>query len=159
LAVAGPMVRQLSQSFDTYWNDRLSVPVESLPLGKPPAVELENSRKALGEHKQKMASSEYVRSLTQRNLLADMMSGKEPLVWAKAVLAYDTPDKAQVASGEQPGRLMWKRVEQAAESATSELIIVSPYLVPGESELDLLGKLRKQGARVRVLTNSLASTD
>jgi putative cardiolipin synthase len=159
LAVAGPMVRQLSHSFDTYWNDRLSVPVESLPLGKPPAVELENSRKALAEHKQKMASSEYVRSLTQRDLLADMMSGKEPLVWAKAVLAYDTPDKEKVTSGEQPGRLMWKRVEQAVDGANSELIIVSPYLVPGKSEMELLGKLRKQGVRVRVLTNSLASTD
>ena len=159
LAVAGPMVRQLSQSFDTYWNDRLAVPVEALPSGKPPVADLEISRKALAEHKEKMASSEYLRSLPKGNLLADIMSGKQPLVWASAVLAYDTPDKAQVTSGEQPGRLMWKRVAQAAEGAKSELIIVSPYLVPGDAELALLRRLRQQGVRVRLLTNSLASTD
>ena len=35
LAVAGPMVRKLSQSFDVYWNDRLAVPVDAQPLGRP----------------------------------------------------------------------------------------------------------------------------
>jgi cardiolipin synthase C len=159
LAVAGPMVRQLSQSFDVYWNDRLAVPVEALPLGKPPAADLENARKALAEHKQKMASSEYVRALPKRDLLADILSEKQPMVWAKAVLAYDTPEKAQVANGEQRGRLMWTYVAQAAETAKSELIIVSPYVVPGDSELALLRRLRQQGVQVRMLTNSLASTD
>jgi putative cardiolipin synthase len=87
-----------------------------------------------------------------------MMSGKEPLVWAKAVLAYDTPDKAQVASGEQPGRLMWKRVEQAAEGATSELIsfrLTSFRRI----RVGFAGQVAKAGCAVRVLTNSLASTD
>jgi putative cardiolipin synthase len=54
---------------------------------------------------------------------------------------------------------MWRRVAQAAESAKSELVIVSPYLVPGDSELALLRRLRQRGVQVRMLTNSLASTD
>ena len=38
LAVAGPMVRVLSQSFDVYWNDRLAIPVEiSMPRSLPAA--------------------------------------------------------------------------------------------------------------------------
>jgi cardiolipin synthase C len=159
LAVAGPMVRQLSQSFDVYWNDRLAVPVEALPLGVPSAKDLEACREILAAHKEKMASSDYLRSLPRNDLLADMLSGKLPLVWAKAVLAYDTPDKAATIQGEQPGHLMWKRVAMAAEAAKNELIIVSPYLVPGPSEMDLLRQLRERGVRVRMLTNSLASTD
>ncbi len=55
LAVVGPMVRELSRSFDLYWNDKLAVPVETLPLGKPSAADLETDRKALAAHRDKMA--------------------------------------------------------------------------------------------------------
>ncbi len=53
LLVAGPMVQQMSRSFDLYWNDRLAVPVEALPLGKPTATEYELCRDgASGAHLQ-----------------------------------------------------------------------------------------------------------
>ena len=74
-------------------------------------------------------------------------------------MAYDTPDKASTINGEKPGQLLWKRVATATEAVKSDLIIVSPYLVPGRSEMDLIRQLRERGVRVRILTNSLASTD
>ncbi len=159
LAVAGPMVGALSQSFDVYWNDRLAIPVAALPLGKPSAADLEACRKALAAHKEKMAESSYMRSVSERDRFAQFLSGKRPLVWAKATLAYDTPDKAQVERDGEPGRLMWKRVATAVEGAQRELIIVSPYLVPGDAEMALIRRLRDRGVHVRILTNSLASTD
>jgi cardiolipin synthase C len=159
LAVVGPVVRQLSHSFDVYWNDRLAVPVDALPSGKPTAKDLDACRASLAAHKLKMDSSPYVRSLPSTDKVAAILSGRLPLVWAKAVIAYDTPDKAATVSGEQPGHLMWKRVATMAEMAKSELIIVSPYLVPGDSEMAILHALRQRDVRVRILTNSLASTD
>jgi putative cardiolipin synthase len=54
---------------------------------------------------------------------------------------------------------MWERVATAVRTTKNELIIVSPYLVPGASEMDLLRQLRERGVQVRMLTNSLASTD
>jgi putative cardiolipin synthase len=159
LAVVGPMVQHLSHSFDKYWNDKLAIPVETLPLAKPTEADLEACRKALAAHKEKMATSNYVRSLPKRDLLAEALSGKLPLVWAKAQLAYDTPDKAQVERDDEPGHLMWHRVAEAVEGTKHDLILVSPYLVPGESEMALLRRLRERGVRIRILTNSLASTD
>ena len=159
LAVAGPMVRDLSRTFDVFWNDRLAIPVEAQLLGNPSLDGLASTHTALSEHKQKMASSVYVTSLSTGDQIAQMLSGKRPLVWAKAMLAYDSPDKASTVNGDQPGHLMWKRVAAATESVKSDLIIVSPYLVPGTSELELIKKLRDRGVRVRILTNSLASTD
>jgi cardiolipin synthase C len=159
LAVVGPMVQHLSNSFDKYWNDKLAIPVETLPLGKPTDADLEACRKALAAHKEKMANSSYVLSLPKRDLLAEALAGKPPLVWAKAQLAYDTPDKAQVERDDEPGHLMWHRVAQAVEGTKRDLLLVSPYLVPGESEMALLRSLRERGVRVRILTNSLASTD
>jgi len=157
LAVAGPMVRVLSHSFDLYWNDRLAIPVTKLS-NAPSPEELDRNRKALVEHREKMANSEYIRSLPKGNLLDQMLSGKAPLVWAYASLAYDLPDKAKTAS-DDPGRLMWERVAAAVEETQRELIVATPYLVPGESEMALIRRLRERGVRVRILTNSLASTD
>jgi len=106
-----------------------------------------------------MATSDYVRALPARDVLGDVLSGKKPLVWAQATLAYDPPDKAKAERDGQESRLMWQRVAEAVEGAQRELIVVTPYLVPGEAELALIRRLRERGVRVRVLTNSLASTD
>jgi len=159
LAVAGPMVRDLSRTFDLFWNDRLAVPVEAQPLGKPSAADLAACRATLAEHKQKMKDSEFLASLANGDPVQDLLSGKKSLIWAKSALAYDSPDKASTINGDQPGQLMWKRVRAAAESTKSDLIIVSPYLVPGAPEMQLIAQLRQRGVRVRILTNSLASTD
>ncbi len=159
LLVAGPMVQAMSRSFDRYWNDKLAVPVQSLPLGKPTEAEYTRCRDALVAHAAKMADSAYMRALPKRDVLADVLGGRTPLVWAKAALAYDEPDKAQITRDGRPGRLMWERVAAAVEQARSEVIIVSPYLVPGAPEMALLRRLRERGVRIRILTNSLASTD
>ena len=159
LAIAGPMVRDLSRTFDLFWNDRLAVPVEAQPLGKPSAADLAACRAALAEHNQKMKDSEFLGSLAKGDPVQDLLSGKKSLVWAKSALAYDSPDKASTVNGDQRGQLMWKRVAVAAKSVKSDLIIVSPYLVPGAAEMKLIEELRQRGVRVRILTNSLASTD
>jgi putative cardiolipin synthase len=41
----------------------------------------------------------------------------------------------------------------------SEVLIVSPYFIPGKVGMNEMAALRRQGVRVVVLTNSLASTD
>jgi putative cardiolipin synthase len=44
-------------------------------------------------------------------------------------------------------------------SAQQEVIIISPYLVPGVDGVALMKELVGRGVRIRILTNSLASTD
>jgi putative cardiolipin synthase len=81
-----------------------------------------------------------------------------PLVWAHAQLVYDSPDKKAVRGGEMVGQLMHKSVAQAMSGAQVELLMVTPYLIPGRSGTRILGDLRKRGVEVRILTNSLEST-
>ena len=45
------------------------------------------------------------------------------------------------------------------ETAKSEIVIESPYLVPSGSMLTLLEKKLREGVRVRIVTNSLRSCD
>jgi len=44
-------------------------------------------------------------------------------------------------------------------SARQELIVVSPYLIPGPTGVQALRSFRERGVRVTLMTNSLASTD
>jgi phosphatidylserine/phosphatidylglycerophosphate/cardiolipin synthase-like enzyme len=44
-------------------------------------------------------------------------------------------------------------------SATQEVIVISPYFVPGPDGVALMRELVERGVHIRVLTNSLASTD
>ena len=44
-------------------------------------------------------------------------------------------------------------------SARSEVLIASPYFIPGQRGLELMREARDNGVRISVMTNSLAATD
>jgi len=157
--IAGGMVRRLSGSFDAFWNSPLAIPLQNLVLLKPTKERLDAYRESLRNHHAKMEGSRYTRPPEEGGPVANILSEKRPLIWARAEAIYDSPEKAKVDSGEQAGNLLRERVERAAEAARSELLIASPYLVPGDDGLRLLTGLRARNVRVRVLTNSLQSTD
>ena len=155
----GPLVAQVSKSFDSFWNSDLAIPIEALSFGKPSSSVLDEYRVALAENLAKMAGSPYVSRLAAGDPLTPILNGSSALVWAKAELLYDSPEKSKVESGEQPGRLLRQRLNEAIKGVKTELLVVSPYLVPGDSGMRMLEDLRNRGVHVRILTNSLASTD
>jgi putative cardiolipin synthase len=159
LLAAGPLVRKLSGSFDAFWNSKLAVPLQNLVVFKPTPARLDAYRESLRRHRDAMAGSTYTRPVSDGGPIASMFSGKHPLLWAHAEAIYDSPEKAKVESGQKAGRLLREHVERAAAATRSELLIVSPYLVPGKDGMRLLTDLRARNVRVRVLTNSLQSTD
>ena len=87
-----------------------------------------------------------------------IISGRLPLIWAHAQLVYDSPDKKKVQSGAMMGRLMKPAVVNVAKAVKSELLMVTPYLIPGDEGMQLFKDLRQRKVRVRVLTNSLESS-
>jgi len=155
----GPVVAQVSKTFDSFWNSDLAIPIDALNFGKPSAASLEEYRAALAENLTKMAGSQYVLRLAAGDPLAPILTGKSALVWAKGEVLYDSPEKSKVQDGEEPGHLLRTRLGEAIKGVKSELLVVSPYLVPGDGGMKLLENLRNRGVHVRILTNSLASTD
>ena len=156
--VAGPAVQRLERSFDAYWNSELSIPAQA--LDRIDASALETYRQELHEHDRKMADSDYQRLTQKGDPLKDIVSGTRPLVYAPSEVLYDSPDKAKPgAEDELDAARVRKRLMEACRAAQRELIIVTPYLVPGEEQMAMLRELRARGVRVRILTNSLASTD
>ena len=159
---AGPIVTQLSKTFDEFWNCALAIPVAGLALadGEQAGAALDTYRRALDEHRRhlKMDGTDYASRVASGEPLGGMISGALPLVWAKAQLVYDSPEKRRVEKGEMVGKLMHRTVAEAAAAVQFELLLITPFFIPGDDGVQLLKDLRQRGARVRVLTNSLEST-
>jgi len=113
----------------------------------------------LSEHKEEMHQSEEERSVRSGEPLASILDRDTGIVWAKAEVLVDSPDKASVEGGDEVGALFRRRLLAAARDVRKELLIVSPYFVPGARGERLLLDLAARGVTVRVLTNSLLSTD
>jgi phosphatidylserine/phosphatidylglycerophosphate/cardiolipin synthase-like enzyme len=81
--------------------------------------------------------------------------------WAPSVLLVDKPSKI-AADAEDVAEAQETAVDgllQLMSQAKNDLLIVSPYFVPGKVMMGQFAELRRRGVRVRVLTNSLASND
>jgi putative cardiolipin synthase len=59
----------------------------------------------------------------------------------------------------QPGERVADQLAEVIDTAKSDIVIESPYLVPSGSMLTLLEKKLHEGVRVRIVTNSLRSCD
>jgi putative cardiolipin synthase len=157
LLAVGPIVQELSRAFDTYWNSAAAVPLEAVVVA-PDVDEGTRLRQGLQVRAQACKSAPPCQWIAAGGLIGALRSGSVALTWANAQAIYDHPDldKAAVASGIEHGM----RDDQPSGTRTQrELLIVSPYFIPEGDGRDHLAEMVRQGVRVAVLTNSLASTD
>jgi cardiolipin synthase C len=68
----------------------------------------------------------------------------------------DPPEKAMAG-----GRDKWlsRHIVTLMGGAQKDLLLCSPYFIPGQEGMALLGKVSSLGVKIKVLTNSLAATD
>ena len=155
---AGPVVAEVSRSFDEYWNSEWAVPIQAF-LGEPPgAGQLDLVFSEMAARAERFRESEYARTLRATDLGRLVRSGQFPLIPARATALYDAPAKPQAKDAEQPGHI-FSVLRNTIESAQQEVILISPYFIPSERGMGVLCALARRGVRVSVLTNSLASTD
>jgi len=177
---AGPIVKDLSRSFDDYWNNELAYPVQSL-VSREEIDKIRADAKHAREEEEKAGKDKPAPPDD-----SPMDLRKARFVWAPAVVLVDKPGKIPAGNGNgggsgvaQPGLTVrgggqaagpLKAAAREEESvvdgllslfdhARTELNIVSPYFVPGDDMKRSLAAARARGVKVRVLTNSLASND
>jgi len=99
-------------------------------------------------------------------LAKQLDAGRLPLIWADTDLVADKPQQGQPHEAEGSTATASSRVRpsratccRSSAPRNEELIIISPYFVPGERGVKAIKALIDRGVRVRVLTNSLAATD
>ena len=155
----GPITRKISTAFDDYWNCVLSIPIKALLKHQPAAAETEGFRHFLAENRKSVQSSEYAQKLQETNLSKRVEAGYLPYVWAEGEVLYDDPLKVIRPDDSNQRGLMGRQLKSVIDEAQSEVLIISPYFVPGKHGILWFKQLRERGITVKVLTNSLASTD
>ena len=155
---AGPVVAEASRSFDAYWNSEWAVPIQAFVIHASGPQELEQFVSQLAARAAAFRDSEYARALRATDLGLLVRSGRLRLTVAHAAVLYDPPAKLQAQTSEQEGHVV-SSLRQTILATRNELVLVSPYFVPNERGVGMLCELVRRGVRVRVLTNSLASTD
>jgi len=156
----GPVTQALSVTYDEFWNSTLSIPVEALFGGRSSHAALSEHREILSEQSRQLKRDgvDYIKRVATGEPFDGIISGRLPLVWAHAQVFSDSPDKKHIEDGEMVGRLMQRAVANAAVAVQSELLMVTPYLIPGKEGMQLFKDLRRRNVRVRILTNSLESS-
>lgn len=154
----GPAAKEVSTSFDRYWNSELAYPAKSLVKKQPTQEDLDNMRKELYEFLEKQRNSEYMEALRNSKFAEALRKQGVIYAWGDAIVIYDQPEKLLHGFGKKEFHLAPK-LRPFIENLKKEFIIFSPYFVPGREGTEFLTHLVKKGVRVRILTNSLASND
>jgi len=146
----GPVVRGLSDVFDRYWNSEIAYPLHALvPSSGSPELARAQFDAWVGSEAATWPAAGLAEQLSSRESLE--------LRFAQVSVFADDPGKASCAEA-SPATAMDSTL-LLMRSAKSEVVIVSPYFVPGERGLQLMRGAIDQGIRVSVMTNSLAATD
>jgi putative cardiolipin synthase len=159
LAVGG-VVARLETEFAEYWNSPIVVSADRLMLHKVDSTKLARYRQELAAPHPllEMYATAFDQRLRAGDPLREILADDSMLTWANATLIYDSPEKKKVRRGERVGHLIYPQMAERIGTTHSQLWIVTPYLVPMPSELQLLTDEVEHNVDVRILTNSLMST-
>lgn len=157
ILAAGSITQQISKSFDDYWNDDSAYPLEAV-YHPANAKNADNIRRELKDNWNKRVLDPKWAFSYQRSV-EDMIHDKRvELIWAPAKFVADDPLKVQPVADDKNSEPL-DELLNVANRAQKELIFVSSYFVPLERGMGWLAQTRQKGIAVRILTNSLASTD
>ncbi len=162
--VMGAVVQPMHSSFERFWTSDLAVPVERLlggDSGEPGAggAAVEATYRELAAYAADTANfaPEVRAALTavpdQFSRLAANVS------WGRVDFVSDLPGKNSGADGLRGGGSSSAALAALLATAQREVVIQSPYLVASEPAFALFRELEARGVRIRISTNSLASTD
>ena len=158
----GAAVTEMRSNFDEFWVSDFAVPVERIfedELEEISAADVERRSRELRAYADDPANfAPEVRQAIAATEKSFARLVKE-IVWDEAIFVSDVPGKNEGTSGLGGSGESTNLLIQAVRNAQSSILIQSPYLVLPDGGIELFHSLVRQGVRVRISTNSLASTD
>ena len=156
LLATGAVLGPLSQTFERYWHSAHAYPLHVLHGTGDPAAQRERFD-AQVQRAQPLAAPSGRDLLGHGAVSRQLADGHLELLFAPVQVLADSPDKVvqtatldDSALGQGLGRL---------REARSEVVIVSPYFIPGVRGMAMLREATAARVRVTVLTNSMTATD
>ena len=165
--LVGGVVSEVHASFERFWASPLSVPVEELFDGyglmkknvKVDSREVQDVYHELNRYAADDANFSPAIRATIQAIPQNFPELARQLKWTSVRFLSDTPGKNDSRFSLQGGGRTTAALAAVLRSAQKEVLIESPYLVLSAPALQEFETLRARGVRVRICTNSLASTD
>lgn len=158
VVAVGDVVRDVSTAFDLYWNSELVYPVESIIEERVSDEEYRQLIDRVNSFQATHEQSVYIQALYNSDLYRKAVKDELAYYWGDAEVVVDDPEKI-MHSRDASELHLTTQLEPYFQNIKKELVIVSPYFVPGREGVEFFKTLIDRGVRVVILTNSLASND
>jgi putative cardiolipin synthase len=153
----GPVVHEVSKEFDLYWNSASAYPAAQF-VGTPGPDGAASLVAGFSVTHADPVAVDYLKAVSESSLISDIAKGQLEVDWVSAEVLHDDPAKTLDAA-ERTDVLLFPELVKHMGRPEKSFDIVSPYFVPGDDGTRRLAELARRGVKVRVLTNSLASSD
>lgn len=162
ILLIGKASKAVKTSFETFWNSELSEDVTNVIIDEPKNITNKNRFNKL--HEYACNPENFWPQVRQRikNLpdTFNAIKASGNLVWLDNVdFISDVPGKNNKGKSLFGGGITTSVLVDLVNNAQSSITIQTPYLITTKTSRDIFEDAVNRGVNVRILTNSLASTD
>jgi len=158
----GTAVVDMSENFNEFWTSDVAVAVEAILAKDATDISIQEAAR----HVQNLHdyANDPVNFEPQVRAAIEAADEYFPILlqtmsWEDVHFLSDVPGKNDGESGLGGGGETTRQLFDAVRNAKTSVLIQSPYLILPEGGIELLAELTARDVRVRISTNSLASTD
>ena len=158
----GKTANDVQRSFNEFWNHALSKPVGE--LGSLPENVSTNPKRFDLLHQYACDSLNFWPQVRKRirqfPVAVQAILHSDKMVWTDSVtFISDIPGKNDGKNGLKGGGITTDALIKLVQQAQKSIEIQTPYLITTDLAQGLFRAAAKRGVKIRILTNSLASTD
>lgn len=158
----GPAVREMQENFNEFWESEYAIRVERILADELGEISAGDVRLRSDElHAYAGNPENFAPEVRQAIDVAPRFFPAllQAMVWDDVRFISDVPGKNDGTSGLGGGGESTRQLIEALQGAHESVLIQSPYLVLPDGGIEFLQQLVERGVRIRISTNSLASTD
>ena len=162
ILLLGKAVGDMQENFNEFWNSPFAVPVEEILADELDDVqESAIAQRAAELHAYASDPSNFAPAVRQaiESLSDNFPALLAAMVWDDVAFISDVPGKNRGDAGLGGGGQSTSQLAEIVMGAKKSVLIQSPYLVMPDGGIEMFARLVDNGVRVRISTNSLASTD
>ena len=153
----GPVVDEISSQFDLMWNSKWAIPISALTNTAYTSDELAQNYQQLQKNIAADSGKLYPLPTSADQHRRLVQSYLNEAIWAPTRFIYNPPS---ITGGDGPGTtVVSDALVELLSTAESEVLVESAYFTIMNDTLSRLSPYLQSGLNIKVLTNSLSSTD
>lgn len=157
LLVVGPVVVDISKQFDVMWNSQWSFPIASLLKSSSTPEEIQKKYHDLHEFTETDREQFYALPANATERLKLFNSWLDKSTWAITEFVYNPPE---ITGGDEvKGAVFTEFLMKQLDSVDKEILVESAYFILSDEFIKQLDPLLNNDIKIKVLTNSLITTD